>query len=81
MITFEFVVMCLVGFGAYYIGVIIRKIAMPGNDSPKLLHQLLLGLPVSLVVVTPLLGILGAAFRGTESTQLEGRRGRATLTW
>ena len=66
MITFEFVVMCLVGFGAYYIGIIIRKVAMPGKDSPALLNQLLLGIPVSLIVVTPLLGVLGAAFRGTE---------------
>jgi hypothetical protein len=69
MITFGFIVMCSVGFSAYYIGVIIRKIALPGKDSPTLVNQLLLGIPVSLVVVTPLLGVLGAAFRGTESAQ------------
>lgn len=69
MITFEFIVMCLVGFGAYYIGIIIRKIALPSNDSPTLINQLLLGIPVSLVVVTPLLAVLAAAFSGAESTQ------------
>ncbi len=54
MFTMEFLFMCLLAFGAYYVGIIIRKIALPGKDSPTLGKQLLLGLPVSLVVVTPL---------------------------
>jgi hypothetical protein len=72
MITQEFIIMCLLGFGAYFIGIIIRKITLPSQHSPTLLNQLLLGIPVSLVVVTPLLVILAAAFRGTESSKFAG---------
>ena len=70
MFTMEFLFMCLLAFGAYYVGIIIRKIALPGKDSPTLGKQLLLGLPVSLVVVTPLLIILNAAVHGSVSNQI-----------
>jgi len=40
---------------AYFMGACIRKAVLPGRDSPPLSHQLLLGIPVSLVVVSPLL--------------------------
>ena len=70
MFTLEFFLMCLFAFGAYYAGIIIRKVALPGKDSPTLGKQLLLGLPVSLVVVTPLLYILNAALHGSVSNQI-----------
>ena len=47
-----------VPFLAYFLGVIIRKVALPGKDSPSLAKQMLLGIPISLVIVTPSLGIL-----------------------
>jgi hypothetical protein len=47
-----------VPFLAYFIGIIIRKVALPGKDSPPLSKQLLLGIPVSLVIVAPTLAIL-----------------------
>lgn len=49
-------------FGCYYLGIVIRKIAIPGKDSPSLLHQFLLGIPVSLVVVSPLLPVLAKTY-------------------
>jgi hypothetical protein len=50
-----------VPFVAYYLGIFIRKKALPGMNSPPLMHQCLLGIPVSLVIVSPLLAILRAA--------------------
>jgi hypothetical protein len=47
-----------VPFMAYFIGIIIRKVALPGKDSPSLAKQLLLGIPISLVIVAPTLAIL-----------------------
>src|SRR5690348_3082557 len=51
-----------VPFGCYYLGIVIRKIVLPGRNSPPLTHQLLLGVPVSLVVVSPLLPVVAAAY-------------------
>src|SRR5712671_1645185 len=48
-------------FAAYFIGIIIRKIALPGKHSPPLAHQCLLGIPVSLVIVSPTLKVLNTA--------------------
>ncbi|MCP4684044.1 MAG: hypothetical protein GY867_01225 [bacterium] len=45
-------------FLAYFLGIVIRNKAMPGEDSPPLSQQLLLGIPVSLVVVAPLVTVL-----------------------
>lgn len=50
----------LVPFGAYYIGILIRRFALPATSSPPLVCQCLLGIPVSLVVVSPFVPILGA---------------------
>jgi len=47
-----------VPFLAYFLGIIIRKVALPGKDSPPLSKQLLLGIPISLVIVAPTLAIL-----------------------
>ena len=42
-------------FGAYYVGILVRRYALPGNSTSSLACQALLGIPVSLVVVSPLL--------------------------
>jgi hypothetical protein len=47
-------------FVAFYCGIIIRKIVLPGENSPSLSHQMLLGIPVSLVVVAPFIPILSS---------------------
>ena len=47
-------------FAAYFLGIVIRKVAMPGKKSTPLIHQLLLGIPVSLVVVSPFIPVLTA---------------------
>jgi len=44
-----------VPFAAYFVGIIVRKIALPGPNSPKLPRQLLLGVPFSLGIVSPIL--------------------------
>jgi len=56
-------VVCIWGlpFLAYFLGIVIRKVALPGRDSPPLSHQLLLGIPVCLVVVSPSLAAVQSA--------------------
>jgi len=49
-----------VPFLSYFFGILVRKVVFPGQQSPSLLHQLLLGIPVSLIVVSPLLPVLAA---------------------
>jgi hypothetical protein len=46
-----------VPFAAYFVGIIVRKNALPGANSPALLPQLLLGVPMSLVIVSPILTV------------------------
>lgn len=46
-----------VPFVAYFAGIVIRKRALPGKNSPPLATQCLLGIPVSLVIVSPVLSI------------------------
>jgi hypothetical protein len=48
----------VVPFLGYFVGICIRKIALPGQNSPPLRHQLLLGVPVALVIVSPILTIM-----------------------
>lgn len=48
-------------FAAYFVGIIVRKMTLPGLNSPSLGCQMLLGVPVSLVIVSPLLAIFGEA--------------------
>lgn len=50
-----------VPFAAYFVGIIVRKKALPGPNSPPLRRQMLLGIPVSLVIVSPVLTVLGEA--------------------
>jgi hypothetical protein len=47
-------------FVAYFLGIIIRGVAMPRRREILLRHQCLLGIPVSLVVVSPFLPVLNA---------------------
>lgn len=63
----EFFFVIGLAFTAYYIGIIIRKVTIPGKNSPPLLKQFLLGIPASLLVVSPLLSILSIALSQTES--------------
>ena len=48
-----------VPFLAYFVGIVVRKLALPGRNSPALKRQILLGVPVSLVIVSPVLTIFG----------------------
>jgi hypothetical protein len=50
----------VVPFVAYYCGIFIRKIAMPPRGRTSLAHQCLLGIPISLLIVSPFLPILNA---------------------
>lgn len=50
-----------VPFAAYFVGIIVRKVALPGPHSPSLRPQMLLGVPVSLVIVSPVLTVFGEA--------------------
>ena len=45
-------------FGCYFFGIVVRKVAMPSASSAPWSHQLLLGVPVSMVVVGPLMPVL-----------------------
>lgn len=40
-----------IGVFAYYLGIIIRKLVMPGRDAPPLSKQFLLGIPFSIAAV------------------------------
>jgi hypothetical protein len=55
------VLFVVVAFAAYFLGIVIRKLVIPGGKSLSLSCQLLLGIPVSLLVVSPLLPVLSAA--------------------
>ena len=48
----------IVPFSAYYLGVIIRKFAMPKENSPSLGKQFLMAIPVCLIVVAPIIATL-----------------------
>jgi len=50
-----------VPFLAFFVGIIVRKVALPGQNSPRLGCQMLLGIPVSLVIVSPVLNVFGEA--------------------
>ncbi len=48
----------VVPYLGYYLGIIIRKISLPRPNSPLLVKQLLMGIPVCLIVVSPMITIL-----------------------
>ncbi|MEY2559087.1 MAG: hypothetical protein QOE34_2512 [Verrucomicrobiota bacterium] len=45
-------------FLAFFAGIVIRKVALPGRNSPPMYQQLLLGIPICLIVISPLLPLL-----------------------
>lgn len=51
----------VVPYFAYFLGIFIRKTVLPGANSPILTHQLLLGIPIGLVIVSPFLMFLQSA--------------------
>lgn len=65
----NFFLPCIFAFGAYYAGILIRFYGLPGNSPLPLGRQLILGIPVSIGVVTPLLAVLGTAMSSSESNQ------------
>jgi hypothetical protein len=48
-------ILVLLPYGAYFLGILIRRIALQGGSNSSHVCQFLLGIPVSLVVVSPLL--------------------------
>lgn len=60
--TLSNIIIGIVPFLCYYFGIFIRKIVAPGPDSPPLSHQFLLGIPVSLAIVCPLLPVLKSSY-------------------
>ena len=54
------ILIVVLAFGSYYLGIFIRKKAMPGPNSPPLKYQFLLGIPVSLLVVSAFIPIIRA---------------------
>lgn len=48
----------ILSFLAYFLGIVIRKITLPGKNSLPLPQQLLLGIPVAPIVVSPFLALL-----------------------
>jgi hypothetical protein len=55
------ILLWVVPYLAYFLGIFIRKIVLPGANSPILSHQFLLGIPVGLVIVSPFLTFLRSA--------------------
>ena len=54
-------------FLAYFLGILIRKVALPGSDAPSLGKQFLVGIPVSCVVVPSLSTLLQSAVESSTS--------------
>ena len=67
-LSFEQVLVWLLAFASYFLGIVIRKIAMPSPDAPSMAKQLLLGVPVSLVVVPVLSGVLQSAVQSSTTS-------------
>lgn len=59
-----------VPFVAYFAGIVIRKKAMPGPNSPRLRKQVLLGVPLSLLIVSPVLAVVRDAISSDLGTYL-----------
>ena len=68
--TFAVIELCSVSFLAFFLGVFIRKFALPSRKSPPLHQLLLLSIPVSLVVVAPFIIIVPASISELPKTLL-----------
>mgnify|MGYP003292059768 CR=1 FL=1 len=53
--TLPNILLLILPFGAYYVGILIRRYALPGESTSTLGCQFLLGIPMSLGVVTAIL--------------------------
>jgi len=49
------IMLLVLPFGAYYVGILIRRYALPGESTSTLICQFLLGIPMSIAVVTAIL--------------------------
>ena len=54
-------------FMVYYLGVYIKITVFPSENSAPLKHQFLLAIPLSIAVITPLLVTIGPALNDTNS--------------
>jgi len=54
----QFFLIWVLPFLAYFGGICIRKFALSGPDSPSVTKQLVLGIPIALLAVSPLLSVL-----------------------
>src|SRR5690348_2769616 len=52
------VLVIVLPFSCYFFGIVVRKVAMPTPNSAPWAHQFLLGVPVSMVVVGPMMPVL-----------------------
>lgn len=60
----------IIPFFAYYLGIYIRKTVFPSPTSPPLKHQFLIAIPLSITVIAPLLATIGVAI--TDAKSLSG---------
>ncbi|WP_144006616.1 hypothetical protein [Pelomonas sp. KK5] len=57
----------LLCFIAYFLGIFIRKVVIPGKDSPSLGKQFLIGIPASFVIVPSISTLLQSAVESAPS--------------
>ena len=57
-LAIQFVLVWILPYVAYFGGICIGHKTLRGSESPTLLNQLLLGIPIGLMAVTPFLGAL-----------------------
>ncbi len=63
----ENLLVIILPFAVYFLGITIRRLAIPGKNAPPLRRQYLLGIPVSLVVVSPMLPVLNSSMADTSA--------------
>jgi len=56
--TWHNILLAVLPFLGYFLGVVIRRVAMPGRHSLPLGRQILFGIPVSLVVIAAFLPVI-----------------------
>lgn len=66
----QIIAIWFIPFLAYYLGIYIGKAAFPDPDSPSLYAQMLLGIPVCLIVVSPMIYALRSAIGSHVPTYL-----------
>ncbi len=67
LFTIESLTVISVSFGAYFLGIFLRFIALPGKDPMPLGRQYAIGFVLSFAIVTPFLVIMRIAFFGSET--------------